>query len=125
MRKKSLPANPLTCYSVTRLFRPIIASLFLCSVGIRADAGITPNGLGSNVSHNGFDFSISGGTQRGANLFHSFSQFNLVKDESATFTGPSSVQNILARVTGGPSSIDGTIRSDIQGANLFFLNPAG
>ena len=36
------------------------------------------------------------------------------------------MQNILARVTSGsPSSIDGTIRSDIQGANLFFMNPAG
>ena len=107
------------------LFRPIIISLFLCFVGMRAEAGVTPNGLGSKVSHSGFDFSISGGTQRGGNLFQSFSDFNLVKDESATFAGPNSVQNILARVTGGPSSIDGTIKSDIQGANLFFLNPAG
>ena len=60
------------------------------------------------------------------NLFHSFNQFNLNSSQSATFTGPSNVQNILARVTSGsPSSIDGTIRSDIQGANLFFMNPAG
>src|SRR5438105_10126900 len=60
------------------------------------------------------------------NLFQSFSQFNLINTESATFTGPSTVHNILARVTSGsPSSIDGTIRSDIPGANLFFMNPAG
>src|SRR6266513_353801 len=66
------------------------------------------------------------GKQVGGNLFQSFSQFNLNNSQSATFTGPSNVQNILARVTSGsPSSIDGTVRSDIQGANLFFMNPAG
>src|SRR5437762_8533323 len=66
------------------------------------------------------------GKQVGGNLFQSFSQFNLNNSQSATFTGPTNVHNILARVTSGsPSSIDGTIRSDIQGANLFFMNPAG
>jgi filamentous hemagglutinin family protein len=70
------------------------------------------------------------GKQVGSNLFHSFSQFNLTTSgaisESATFTGPSNIQNILARVTSGsPSSIDGKVSSQIQGANLFFLNPSG
>ena len=67
------------------------------------------------------------GTQRGGNLFQSFSQFNLNNSQSATFSGPNNVHNILARVTSGsPSSIDGTINSsDSGGANLFFLNPAG
>src|ERR1700730_3107560 len=66
------------------------------------------------------------GKQVGNNLFQSFSQFNLMSSESATFTGPSNIQNILSRVTSGsPSSIDGTVSSQIQGANLFFLNPAG
>jgi filamentous hemagglutinin family protein len=123
--KKSSRSGAQTDIQAFPLFRSVIVSAFLCFAAICADAGVTPNGLGSAVSHNGLDFSITGGTQRGANLFHSFSQFNLIKDESATFTGPNSVQNILARVTGGPSSIDGTIKSDIQGANLFFLNPAG
>ena len=46
--------------------------------------------------------------------------------ESATFTGPSTVANIVSRVTGGqPSSIDGQLRSEITGANLFLLNPSG
>jgi filamentous hemagglutinin family protein len=66
------------------------------------------------------------GRQLGSNLFQSFSEFNLTSSESATFTGPSNVQNIIARVTGGDlSSIDGTINSTITGANLFLLNPAG
>lgn len=66
------------------------------------------------------------GMLKGNNLFQSFGTFNLVNGESATFSGPANVQNILARVTGGsPSSIDGAINSSIAGANLFFLNPAG
>ena len=66
------------------------------------------------------------GRQVGTNLFQSFSQFNLNSSQSATFTGSANVHNILARVTGGSaSSIDGTIHSDIAGANLFFMNPAG
>src|SRR2546423_10003624 len=61
------------------------------------------------------------GKQVGGNLFQSFSQFNLNNTRSATFTGPSNVQNILARVTSGsPASIDGTINLSIPGANLFF-----
>src|SRR5438067_8052386 len=66
------------------------------------------------------------GRQVGSNLFQSFSQFDLTSTQTATFTGPPNVQNILSRVTSGsPSSIDGTVNSQIQGANLFFLNPAG
>jgi filamentous hemagglutinin family protein len=46
--------------------------------------------------------------------------------ESATFTGPEGIQNVISRVTGGNySTIDGILRSTIQGANLFFLNPWG
>src|SRR5688572_15087449 len=49
------------------------------------------------------------GQLRGGNLFHSFSQLNVAADEVVGFTGPNSVVNILARVTGGtPSTIDGT-----------------
>ena len=65
------------------------------------------------------------GRQVGGNLFHSFSQLNLTRSESATFSGPPSVQNLLARVTGGASSIDGTLRSTIPGANLYLINPGG
>jgi filamentous hemagglutinin family protein len=66
------------------------------------------------------------GRQVGGNLFHSFSSFNLTATESATFSGPTTVVNIIGRVTGGGlSSIDGRIASAIPGANLYFLNPAG
>ncbi len=66
------------------------------------------------------------GATRGNNLFHSFQQFDLSAGDTATFSGPATIQNIISRVTGGtPSSINGTIRSDIAGANFFFINPSG
>jgi filamentous hemagglutinin family protein len=66
------------------------------------------------------------GQIRGSNLFHSFGQFNVRTDESATFAGPNTITNVVGRVTGGePSLIDGRLRSEIAGASLFLLNPNG
>ena len=66
------------------------------------------------------------GQIRGPNLFHSFGEFNVRSGESATFTGPNAIANILGRVTlGNESIIDGLLRSEIPGANLFLLNPSG
>lgn len=66
------------------------------------------------------------GRQTGGNLFHSFGELNLRNGESATFSGPLSVNNVIGRVTGGSSSsIDGTLRSTIPGASLYLINPAG
>src|SRR4051812_48294817 len=57
------------------------------------------------------------GTLKGPNLFHSFSTFNVGPNEKAAFTGPSSVANIIGRVTGGTaSSVNGTIESRIPKA---------
>jgi filamentous hemagglutinin family protein len=100
------------------------------SPAITPGAGVTSDGsLGTGpVSYSGSEYMIpaSVGTEVGGNLFESFSEFNLLQGEIADFQGPSTVQNILARVTGGSaSSIDGTIQSDIQGANLFLINPSG
>ena len=66
------------------------------------------------------------GALNGANLFFSFERFGLTAAESATFEGPASVERIVSRVTGGDiSSIDGLLRSDIDGASLYLVNPAG
>ncbi len=84
--------------------------------------------LGTDGPIRGPDYDIKAGygQQAGTNLFHSFQTFNINKDESATFSGPNSVQNIISRVTGGNSSwIDGKLRSTIPDANLYLLNPAG
>ena len=66
------------------------------------------------------------GKKVGQNLFHSFSTFDIVGGDSATFSGSNGIRNVVSRVTGGNySTIDGTLRSTIQGANLYFLNPWG
>jgi filamentous hemagglutinin family protein len=96
-----------------------------------AEAQITLDGsLGPRGSLTGPSYVIGRevGQLRGNNLFFSFGQFNVLTGESATFTGPSSVTNVLSRVTGGQlSTIDGLIstRAAMPNANFFLLNPAG
>ncbi len=71
---------------------------------------------------------IAGGAQRGANLFHSFREFNVSQGRGAYFLSPNAaIQNILARVTGAnPSEILGTLGTlGASQPNLFLLNPNG
>jgi filamentous hemagglutinin family protein len=66
------------------------------------------------------------GVTQGTNLLHTFESFNVRVGESATFTGPDVIANVIARVTGTMSTeINGTLRSTISSANLFLLNPNG
>jgi len=84
--------------------------------------------LGTSGALPGPDYLIQPefGQQRGANLFHSFSDFNLSSTESATFTGPATINNVISRITGGsPSSINGLVRSSIESADLYLINPNG
>ena len=102
----------------------------LCAAPALAQApGIATDGtVGPAQTLTGPAYSIpaSLGSQVGPNLFHSFSVFNIYSGQSATFSGPGSVGNIVSRVTGGSAStIDGTLRSTIAGANFFLLNPSG
>ncbi len=103
--------------------------IFLLIISLPINAQITTDGtLGSRANLLAPDYQIGAdlGHQMGGNLFHSFQDFNLNSSESATFSGPNSVINVISRVTGGnPSNIDGLIRSTIPNANLYFLNPYG
>jgi len=108
---------------------PTVLTTALLILALRAPAQISTDGtLGQSINLPGPNFQITPdlGQQHGPNLFHSFYNFNLSSHQSATFSGPSSVQNILSRVTGGnPSHIDGLFRSTIPGANVYLLNPYG
>ena len=102
--------------------------------GDRVNAQIVPdNTLGAessvvtpNLNLNGIPSDqIDGGAIRGANLFHSFTQFNIDAGRGAYFTNPAGIANILSRVTGANrSEILG--RLGVNGnANLFLINPKG
>lgn len=68
---------------------------------------------------------IEGGVQRGANLFHSFQEFNVNTVGSVYFANPTDVTNIFTRVTGAnPSNINGKL-GVLGNANFFLLNPNG
>jgi filamentous hemagglutinin family protein len=112
-----------------RLFGLISLVTPLLLTTLPALAGVVLDGtMGAKGPLTGPNYNITSamGKQYGGNLFQSFSEFNLIKNDVATFSGPASIINIICRVTGGSaSSIDGTIRSTISGANLFIVNPFG
>src|ERR1044071_3418544 len=87
-------------------FLPVLwACLFLVhpvqSQNISTDGSVGPKGtlLGPN-----YIIPAQLGQTRGPNLFHSFSTFSVLSGESANFTGPTTVQSIFSRVTGGSVS---------------------
>jgi len=99
-------------------FDPVWAGAILDGTFNPATAGLELTG--------DFEIKAAYGKTEGQNLFHSFKTFGINTGESATFTGPNTVQNIIARVTGGQTSlIDGILRSQIDGADIYLLNPAG
>lgn len=68
---------------------------------------------------------IEGGAIRGANIFHSFEDFDVRADQRVYFSNPDNIANILSRVTGSSrSDINGILGVD-GNANLFLLNPNG
>jgi filamentous hemagglutinin family protein len=68
---------------------------------------------------------IGGGAARGANLFHSFSVFNVRNGEGVYFANPAGIDRIFSRVTGNTrSEILGTL-GVLGNADLWLLNPNG
>src|SRR5947209_5804893 len=104
------------------LLRSLAVSVCICCACRLHAGGVTDGSVGPRRSLSGsFVVGAELGRQRGGNLYHSFSSFGLNPGESATFTGPSNVQNVIARVTGGEAStIDGTLACEIPNANLYF-----
>ncbi len=94
-----------------------------------AQADVVLDGtLGNDSKLAGPDFQIGAdlGRQEGNNLFHSFSEFDLNKEQTAIFQGPGNIEHIIGRVTSNKfSQIDGTIRTEIPNASLYLINPEG
>ena len=92
-----------------------------------AIAQITPANDGTGTLVNGTQqLNITGGTQAGGNLFHSFQQFGVNAGQTVNFISNPNTQNILGRVTGGNASlINGLLQVSGSNANLYLLNPSG
>lgn len=114
---------------IRTFLRPSVGQFLALFLSHNACAEISTDGtVGPAFSLDGPDYQVTAdlGQQMGGNLFHSFSTFNINAGESATFSGPNTVNNIIGRVTGGdPSHINGLLRSTIPGADLYLLNPYG
>ena len=124
------PVPPSLCGCLIAL---ISAGLVLGALGARSQAqgtsALRPDGtLGTAVTQSDNVYTITGGTRprNGPNLFHSFDRFSVGTGDTARFSGPAGIVNILSRVTGGQQSvIDGRLQSTMPGANLYLLNPSG
>ncbi len=106
----------------------LLAAMFLVPSQSSAWAQIisAPDGTNTGVNQAGSTFNITGGTQAGSNLFHSFQQFGLNVGQIANFLSNPAIANILGRVTGGNASIiNGQIQVTGSTANLYLMNPAG
>ncbi len=114
----------LTCTLTLCLLAPIksvdaqiIPDNTLGAESSRVTPNITINSIPSDQ--------IDGGAIRGANLFHSFFDFNIAPGRGAYFSNPAGIANIFSRITGiNPSTIQGTL-GVLGNANLFLINPNG
>jgi filamentous hemagglutinin family protein len=116
---KSL-SGPLTSF--------VLLPLFLTLNAKGAIAQITPtiDGTGTLVKTQNDRIEITGGTQAGGNLFHSFQQFGVNAGQTANFISHPNTVNVLGRVTGGNVSlINGILQVSGSNANLYLINPAG
>src|SRR5205823_10973761 len=93
----------------SRGIRQAALSVALClavgaATGIARAQNITVDGRLSpaqTLAGPNYAIDASLGKQVGGNLFHSFGAFGLNKGESAVFSGPATVANVIGRVTGG------------------------
>jgi filamentous hemagglutinin family protein len=120
--RQAMPHGLPSC----RLGPPLIAALLFAGP-VHAQI-VTDGSVGPKVSLRGGQIEIGAdlGSRRGDNLFHSFEKFGIATGQTATFTGPGAIKNVISRVTGGEvSNIDGKLASKVGQADLYLLNPAG
>jgi len=113
--------------TLCQIARFLLLIAFLLKTTLTFAEVVLDGTLGPAIALEGPNFDIRAelGQQYGGNLFHSLELLNLNKSETASFSGPNTVENIITRVTGGKSNIDGTLSSRIPLANLYLINPQG
>ncbi|MEM8641308.1 MAG: CHAT domain-containing protein [Cyanobacteria bacterium P01_G01_bin.54] len=109
--------------ALTLILTPVAITLSATPRAIAQSITAASDGTGTIVTIDGQTYHIQGGSQAGANLFHSFQDFGLSTGEIANFLSDPGIVNIFGRVTGGNASIiDGLIQAN---PNLYLMNPAG
>ncbi|MEM9766904.1 MAG: CHAT domain-containing protein [Cyanobacteria bacterium P01_D01_bin.71] len=107
---------------------PLLIFVGLSHHPAQAESIVPATDTGTEVTSSGPDHTITGGTTSAdsQNLFHTFTEFNLLTGESATFITDPAILNILSGINGGnPSVIDGLLQVNGSNANLFLINPNG
>jgi large exoprotein involved in heme utilization and adhesion len=96
-----MPSNSRKHQGRTLVIRVLLSSvLLLATLPALSQGQISLDGsLGPRGPLAGPNYRIGAdvGQSRGSNLFHSFGQFNVQPGESATFTGPNTIANIVGR----------------------------
>ncbi len=91
---------------------------------IAPDATLPTNTL-VNFDSTSKTYTITGGTESGANQFHSFQNFSVPTSNTAYFNNSAQTTNVIGRVTGSNiSNIDGILKAN-GAANLYLINPNG
>jgi filamentous hemagglutinin family protein len=109
----------------------LTTALSTSAMALPAIAQVTSDGITNTIiKQTGNDFTILNGIKKGNNLFHSFGNFSVPTNSSATFdlVNTPNITTIFSRVTGGNiSNIDGLIRTvnNSNQVSLFLMNPAG
>ena len=110
----------------------LLCTILLISLAPVSQAQIRLQGAAADLmpdATNTFDIGANLGTlsPNGTILFHSFESFALPDaSQTANFTNPNNIANIVGRVTGpGASLINGTVRVGGASTNFFFFNPNG
>ena len=84
----------------SRLGPPLLAALLAAAPSLSGAAQaqiVTDGSVGRRASLSGPQVEIGAelGTRRGDNLFHSFERFGIATGQSATFTGPGTIENVI------------------------------
>jgi filamentous hemagglutinin family protein len=127
LEHQNIPETPMnkhlrSLFTATLLFLPSIAHAQTYQPTNRTP--VADNTLGTQVSGTNNNFDITGGLNRGQNLFHSFTDFSIPTGGSANFTNPAGNRAIITRVTGNLfSDLNGLVNTN--GANFLLINPNG
>lgn len=105
--------------------KAIAILLFLLWNNQAVKAQVIPSAANTEISTDNEVTTVSGGHTSNNNLFHEFEQFNIDTDRKVNFATTSDINNVISRVGGSASFIDGTLGIVGSEANLYLINPSG